>query len=113
MTQDSLMSNDFAKKVFKQGGPPPHGFKVNLSEDVVKDPEAQKMVKIYYILFKNSEFQALKRNQLVDVSVWLKNTHDAMRSVGLRALIQPIFDTSDNLRPDQLAYKLQELRKKR
>lgn len=107
------MSNDFAKKVFKQGGPPPHGFKVNLSEDVVKDPETQKMVKIYYILFKNSEFQALKRNQLVDVSVWLKNTHDAMRSVGLRALIQPIFDTSDNLTPDQLAYKLQELRKKR
>lgn len=107
------MSNDFAKKVFKQGGPPPHGFKVSLSEDIVKDPETQKPVKIYYLLFKNSEFQALKRNQLVDVSVWLKQTHDAMRSVGLRALIQPIFDGYEGLTPDNLQYKLQELRKKR
>jgi hypothetical protein len=75
------MSNDFAKKVFKQGGPPPHGFKVSLSEDIVKDP--------------------------------LKQTHDAMRSFGLRALVQPIFDGYEGLTPDKLQYKLQELRKKR
>lgn len=107
------MNRDFVTKVFRQGGPPPHGFKVSLSEDVVEDPETQKPVTIYYILFKNSEFQKLPRKQLVDVSVWLKQTHDALRGYGIRALIQPIFDTSDNLTPDKLAYKLRELRKKK
>ena len=107
------MDRDFVTKVYRQGGPPPHGFKTQLSEDVVQDPETGKPVTIYYILFKNSDFQKLPRKQLVDVSVWLKKTHDAMRGYGIRALIQPIFDTSDNLTPEKLAYKLQELRKKK
>ena len=107
------MDREFVTKVYRQGGPPPHGFKTQLSEDVVQDPETGKPVTIYYILFKNSDFQKLPRKQLVDVSVWLKKTHDVLRGYGIRALIQPIFDTSDNLTPEKLAYKLQEIRKKK
>ena len=107
------MNRNFVIQVYGAGPPPPHNFGVNLSEDEVLDPETNEQVTVYYLLFKNSEFQALKRNQLVDVSVWLKQTHDAMRSVGLRALIQPIFDGYEGLTPDNLQYKLQELRKKR
>ena len=100
------MDRDFVTKVYRQGGPPPHGFKTQLSEDVVQDPETGKPVTIYYILFKNSDFQKLPRKHLVDVSVWLKKTHDALRGYGIRALIQPIFDTSDNLTPEKLGVQV-------
>jgi len=103
------MNRDFVTKVFRQGGPPPHGFKVSLSEDVVKDPETQEQVTVYYLLFKNSKFQALNKKELTDVALWLKNKHDQMRSMGIRALIQPVFDETQGLTPDQLKYKLQEI----
>ena len=103
------MNRDFVIQVYGAGSPPPHGFQVNLSEDEVLDPETKEMVTVYYLLFKNSKFQALPRKQLTDVAVWLKQKHDQMRSMGIRVLIQPIFDTQEGLAPDALKYKIQEI----
>ena len=107
------MSRDLAQKVYIQGGPPPHGFRVALSEDTIQDPETNEPVSVYYLLFKNSEFQSLGRKELTEVAMWLKKTHDAMRSYGLRTIIQPVFDNTEGLTPDQLKYKLQEMLKKK
>jgi len=116
MTQDKHMSSELATKIFRAQGYPPHGFKVALSEDIVPDPETKEPVKIYYLLFKNDDYQEVaksSRQHLVDVARWLKDAHDAMRSVGLRVIIQPVFDqtpgANDGLTPDQLKYKLQEI----
>ena len=96
------MNRDFVIQVYGAGPPPPHGFQVNLSEAEVFDPEKQETVTIYYLLFKNSKFQALPRKQLTDVAVWLKQKHDQMRSMGIRVLIQPVFDTQEGLETRQL-----------
>ena len=106
-----MNKTEIAQTIFRAQGTPPHGLQVNLSEDTILDPETQQPVTIYYLLFKNSAYQKLAENRqrLVDVSRWLKATHDAMRSVGLRVIIQPIFDGYDGLTPDQLQYKLQEI----
>ena len=103
------MNKDFVTQVYVAGPPPPHGFAVNLSEDKVLDPETKEMVTVFYLLFKNSKFQALPRKQLTDVAVWLKEKHDQMRSMGIRVLIQPIFDTQEGLQADNLKYKIQEI----
>ena len=114
------MSNDFAKKVFRAQGHPPHGFRVSLSEDVIPDPETKQPVTVYYLLFKNNDYQRIaksNRQQFVDIARWLKDAHDAMRSVGLRVIIQPMFDqtpgANDGLTPDKLRYKLQQIINKR
>ena len=73
------------------------------------DSEKQETVTIYYLLFKNSKFQALSRKELADVAVWLKQKHDQMRSMGIRVLIQPVFDTQEGLKADNLKYKIQEI----
>ena len=106
-----MSSTQLAQTIFRAQGTPPHGLQVDLSEDIIPDPETQQPVTIYYLLFKNSAYQKVAENRqhLVDVSRWLKATHDAMRSVGLRVIIQPIFDGYDGLTPDQLQYKLQEI----
>jgi len=103
------MNRDFVRKVYSAGSPPPFNFRVNLSEDTMLDPETKQEVPIYYLLFKNSEFQSLSRRQLTDVAVWLKEKHDQMRSMGIRVLIQPIFDTQEGLQADNLKYKIQEI----
>ena len=103
------MNRDFVIQVYGAGPPPPHNFAVNLSEDRVPDPETQEQVTVYYLLFKNSKFQELPRKQLTDVATWLKNKHDQMRSMGIRVLIQPIFDSTEGLTPEQLKYKIQEI----
>lgn len=103
------MNRDFVIQVYGAGPPPPHNFGVNLSEDEVLDPETKEMVTVYYLLFKNSKFQNLPSKQLKDVAVWLKNKHDQMRSMGIRVLIQPVFDSTEGLTPEQLKYKIQEI----
>ena len=103
------MNRDFVIQVYGAGPPPPHGFAVNLSEAEIFDPEKQEAVTIYYLLFKNSKFQALSKKQLTDVALWLKQKHDQMRSMGIRVLIQPIFDTHEGLTADALKYKIQEI----
>lgn len=103
------MNRDFIIQVYGAGPPPPHNFAVNLSEDEVLDPETKEMVTVYYLLFKNSKFQNLPSKQLKDVAVWLKNKHDQMRSMGIRVLIQPVFDSTEGLTPEQLKYKIQEI----
>jgi len=103
------MNRDFVIQVYGAGPPPPHNFGVILSEDEVLDPETNQQVTVYYLLFKNSKFQALNKKELTDVAIWLKNKHDQMRSMGIRALIQPVFDETQGLTPDQLKYKLQEI----
>lgn len=103
------MNRDFIMQVYGAGPPPPHNFAVNLSEDEVLDPETKEMVTVYYLLFKNSKFQNLPSKQLKDVAVWLKNKHDQMRSMGIRVLIQPVFDSTEGLTPEQLKYKIQEI----
>ena len=103
------MNRDFVIQVYGAGPPPPHGFQVNLSEAEVFDSEKQETVTIYYLLFKNSKFQALSKKQLTDVAVWLKQKHDQMRSMGIRVLIQPVFDTQEGLTADNLKYKIQEI----
>lgn len=103
------MNRDFVIQVYGAGPPPPHNFAVNLSEDEVLDPETKEMVTVYYLLFKNSKFQNLPSKQLKDVAVWLKNKHDQMRSMGIRVLIQPVFDSTEGLTPEQLKYKIQEI----
>ena len=103
------MNRDFVIQVYGAGPPPPHNFAVNLSEDRVLDPETKEEVTVFYLLFKNSSFQALPRKQLTDVAVWLKEKHDQMRSMGIRVLIQPIFDTQEGLQADNLKYKIQEI----
>ena len=103
------MNRDFVVQVYGAGPPPPHNFAVNLSEDEVLDPETKEMVTVYYLLFKNSKFQNLPSKQLKDVAVWLKNKHDQMRSMGIRVLIQPVFDSTEGLTPEQLKYKIQEI----
>ena len=103
------MNRDFVIQVYGAGPPPPHNFAVNLSEDEVLDPETKEMVTVFYLLFKNSKFQALPRKQLTDVATWLKNKHDQMRSMGIRVLIQPVFDSTEGLTPEQLKYKIQEI----
>ena len=103
------MNRNFVIQVYGAGPPPPYNFRVNLSEDEVLDPETKEMVTVYYLLFKNSEFQSLSRRQLTDVAVWLKEKHDQMRSMGIRVLIQPIFDTQEGLQADNLKYKIQEI----
>lgn len=103
------MNRDFVIQVYGAGPPPPHNFAVNLSEDEVLDPETKEMVTVFYLLFKNSKFQNLPSKQLKDVAVWLKNKHDQMRSMGIRVLIQPVFDSTEGLTPEQLKYKIQEI----
>lgn len=103
------MNRDFIMQVYGAGPPPPHNFAVNLSEDEVLDPETKEMVTVFYLLFKNSKFQNLPSKQLKDVAVWLKNKHDQMRSMGIRVLIQPVFDSTEGLTPEQLKYKIQEI----
>lgn len=103
------MNRDFVVQVYGAGPPPPHNFAVNLSEDEVLDPETKEMVTVFYLLFKNSKFQNLPSKQLKDVAVWLKNKHDQMRSMGIRVLIQPVFDSTEGLTPEQLKYKIQEI----
>ena len=103
------MNRDFVIQVYSAGPPPPHNFAVNLSEDEVLDPETKEMVTVFYLLFKNSKFQNLPSKQLKDVAVWLKNKHDQMRSMGIRVLIQPVFDSTEGLTPEQLKYKIQEI----
>ena len=105
------MNRDFVVSVYQKQGPPPHGFSVALSEDVVPNPETKEPMTVYLLLFKNSDYQALSKNRqhFVDVARWLKNTHDAMRGYGLKVQIQPLFTDSVGLRPDQLKYKLQEI----
>ena len=103
------MNRDFIIQVYGAGPPPPHNFAVNLSEDEVLDPETKEMVTVFYLLFKNSKFQNLPSKQLKDVAVWLKNKHDQMRSMGIRVLIQPVFDSTEGLTPEQLKYKIQEI----
>ena len=103
------MNRDFVIQVYGAGPPPPHNFAVNLSEDEVLDPETKEMVTVFYLLFKNSKFQNLPSKQLKDVAVLLKNKHDQMRSMGIRVLIQPVFDSTEGLTPEQLKYKIQEI----
>ena len=100
------MSSELATKIFRMQGTPPYGFPVQLSEDVIPNPETKEPMTVYYLLFKN-------RQKLVDVARWLKDTHDAMRNVGLRVIIQPIFDDYDGLTPDSASYKKQLIVDKR
>jgi hypothetical protein len=106
-----MNKTELAQTIFRAAQPVPHGFPVELSEDEIVDPQTGDMVVVHYLLFKNSLYQRLSKNRqkFVDVARWLKTTHDAMRSVGLRPVIQPIFDGYDGLTPDQLKYKLQEI----
>ena len=62
MTQDSLMSSEIATKIFRAQGQPPHGFRVSLSEDVIPDPETKQPVTVYYLLFKNNDYQRIAKN---------------------------------------------------
>ncbi len=109
------MSSELATKIFRMQGQPPHGFPVQLSEDVIPNPETKEPMAVYYLLFKNSLYQRLAQNRqkLVDVARWLKDTHDAMRNVGFRVIIQPIFDDYDGLTPDSASYKKQIIVDKR
>ena len=109
------MSSELATKIFRMQGQPPYGFPVQLSEDVIPDPETREPMTVYYLLFKNSLYQRLAKNRqkLVHVARWLKDTHDAMRNMGLRVIIQPIFDDYDGLTPDSAAYKKQIIIDKR
>ena len=105
------MNRDFVVSVYQKQGPPPHGFSVALSEDVVPNPETKEPMTVYLLLFKNSDYQVLSKNRqhFVDVARWLKDTHDAIRGYGISVVIQPIFDDYEGLSPDQLKYKLQEI----
>jgi len=109
------MSSDLATKIFRMQGQPPYGFPVQLSEDVIPNPETKEPMTVYYLLFKNSLYQRLAQNRqkLVDVARWLKDTHDAMRNVGLRVIIQPIFDDYEGLQADSASYKKQLIIDKR
>lgn len=109
------MSSEIAKKMFRSQQPCPHGFNVALSEDpefLMKDGT---VVTMYFLLFKNSEYQKLaakNRQAFVDVARWLKNTHDMMRGMGLHVVIQPIFDTYTGLQADNAKWKSQYLKRK-
>ncbi len=111
-----MSSTEMAQTIFRAQGNPPWGFDVALSEDIIPNPETQQPMKIYYLLFKNSEYQKVAagdRQQFVDVARWLRDTHEAMSAVGLKVMIQPIFDGYDGLSADNLKYKMQEIRKKK
>jgi len=108
------MNRDFIKSVYQKQGPPPHFFKVALSEDEIVDPESKETTTVYMLIFKNSDYQKLAndRQKFTEVAQWLVTTHNAIRSYGVRVIIQPIFDSYDNLAADKLKYKLQEIIKK-
>jgi hypothetical protein len=111
-----MSSAEMAQTIFKAQGNPPWGFNVALSEDVIPNPETGDPMTIYYLLFKNSEYQKVaqgNRQQFVDIARWLRDCHEAMSGVGLKVLVQPIFDGYDGLTPDQAKYKTQEIRKKK
>ena len=109
------MSNEIARKIFRSQQPCPHGFNVALSEEpnfVMKDGS---VVHMYFLLFKNSEYQKLagsNRQAFVDVARWLKQTHDMMQGMGLHVVVQPIFDTYTGLQADNLKWKSQFLKRK-
>ena len=107
-----MSSTQMAQTIFKAQGDCPWGFKVALSEDIIPDPETGDPIKIYYLLFKNSEYQKVaegSRQQFVDIARWLRDCHEAMSAVGLKVMIQPVFDGYQGLTPDQAKYKLQEI----
>ena len=110
-----MNKTEMAQTIFRKNQPVPHGFPVELSEDEIFDPVTGDMVTIHYLLFQNSLYQRLSksRQKFVDVARWLKATHDEMKSMGLRPVIQPIFDTYDGLAPDSAKYKVQEIIRKR
>ena len=111
-----MSSTEMAQTIFKAQGNPPWGFNVALSEDEILNPETQQPMTIYYLLFKNSEYQkfaAGSRQQFVDIARWLRDCHEAMSGVGLKVMIQPIFDGYDGLESDDLKYKLQEIIRKK
>ena len=64
------MNRDFVVSVYQKQGPPPHGFSVALSEDVVPNPETKEPMTVYLLLFKNSDYQTLSKNRqhFVDVA---------------------------------------------
>ena len=108
------MNREFIKSVYQKQGPPPYHFKVALSEDTLIDPETKELTTVYMLVFHNSDYQKLSedREKFTQVAQWLVATHNAIRSYGVKVIIQPIFDSYDNLTPDQLKYKLQEIIKK-
>jgi len=110
-----MNKTEMAQTIFRKNQPVPHGFPVELSEDEILDPVTGDMITIHYLLFQNSLYQRLSksRQKFVDVVRWLKATHDEMKSMGLRPVIQPIFDTYDGLTPDSAKYKVQEIIRKR
>jgi hypothetical protein len=110
-----MNKTELAISIFRKNQPVPHGFPVELSENEILDPATGDMVIVHLLLFKNSLYQRLSndRQKFVDVVRWLKSTHDEMKSMGLRPVIQPVFDNAEGLTPDQLKYKLQEMLKKK
>lgn len=110
-----MNKTQLAQAIFRSNQPVPHGFPVELSEDDIVDPQTGDKITVHYLLFQNSDYQRLSKNRqkFVDVVRWLKATHDAMKSVGLRPIIQPMFDTYEGLTPDQAKYKLQEIIRKK
>ena len=106
-----MNKTELAISIFRKNQPVPHGFPVELAENEIIDPATGDMVTLHLLLFKNSLYQRLAndRQKFVDVVRWLKATHDEMKSMGLRPVIQPIYDTQEGLTPEQLKYKLQEI----